>query len=93
MYWIRKIYIAKQFRKIIKTKFREMYWYLKNLHNETISQNNLNEILPNFAKESTTKFRGISRNKNHFRRYFVFREIKKSYIFRDHPKANMFKQR
>jgi hypothetical protein len=38
MYWIRKIYIAKQFREIIYTKFREMYWYLKNLPNETISR-------------------------------------------------------
>jgi hypothetical protein len=52
------------------------YWYLKNLHNETISRN--------FAKESATKFREISRSKNHFRRYFVFREIKKI-LFRDHP--------
>jgi hypothetical protein len=42
-----------------------MYWYLKNLNNETISRNNLDEI---------------SRNQNPFRRYFVFREIKKSYF-------------
>jgi hypothetical protein len=52
-----KIYIAKQFREIIYTKFREisykfreMYWYLKNLHNETISRNKLYEISRNFAK-------------------------------------------
>jgi hypothetical protein len=51
-----KIYITKQFREIIYTKFREisykfreMYWYLKNLHNETISRNNLYEILQNFV--------------------------------------------
>jgi hypothetical protein len=51
MYWIWKFYITEQFREIIYTKFREMYWYLKNLHSETISRNNLfrerkyNEIL------------------------------------------------
>jgi hypothetical protein len=54
MYWIRKIYITKQ--------FREMFWYLKNLHNETIPRNNLYGISQNFAKEITTKFRGVSRN-------------------------------
>jgi hypothetical protein len=36
-----------------------MYRYLKKLHNETISRNNLDEISRNFAKESTTKFREI----------------------------------
>jgi hypothetical protein len=51
-----------------------MYWYLKNLHNETISQNNLDEISRNFAKESTTKFRGISRN------FAKFREIKITFV-------------
>jgi hypothetical protein len=56
-----------------------MYWHLKNLHNETISRNNLYEISRNFAEEITTKFRGIK-----IRRYFVFREIKKI-LFRDHP--------
>jgi hypothetical protein len=50
MYWIRKICIAKQFREIIFTKFREMYWYLKNLHNKTISPNILYEISRNFVK-------------------------------------------
>jgi hypothetical protein len=46
-----------------------MYWYFKNLHIPTIPRNNLDVIL---------------RNLNHFRRYFVFREIKKI-LFRDHP--------
>jgi hypothetical protein len=41
-------------------KFHEMYWYLKNLHYETISQNKLYKISQNFARESTTKFRRIS---------------------------------
>jgi hypothetical protein len=41
---------------------------LKNLHNETISRN---KVQQNFAE-----FRESSRNYNHFRRYFVFREIK-----------------
>jgi hypothetical protein len=36
-----------------------MYWYLKNFHNETISQNNLNEIS---KQNKTTKFRGILQN-------------------------------
>jgi hypothetical protein len=31
----------------------------KNLHNKTMSRNNLYEISQNFAKESTTKFREI----------------------------------
>jgi hypothetical protein len=47
MYWIWKLYITKQFREIIYTKFREMYWYLKNAHNEIISRNNLYEISRN----------------------------------------------
>jgi hypothetical protein len=62
MYWIRKIYITKQFREIIYTKFREMYWYLKNLHNETIPRNNLNEISQNFAKFREIKHNEISLN-------------------------------
>jgi hypothetical protein len=37
----------------------KMYWYVKNLRNETMSQNNLDEIPRNFAKESTTNFPGI----------------------------------
>jgi hypothetical protein len=58
MYWSWKIYTTKQFREIIYTKFRkilykfrEMYWYLKNLHNETISRNNLYEILYKFHEK------------------------------------------
>jgi hypothetical protein len=53
---------------------------LKNLHNETISRNNLYEISRNKVQRNFTEFREISRNLNHFRRYFVFREIKKSYF-------------
>jgi hypothetical protein len=62
MYWIWKIYITKQFCEIIYTKFRINFakcigiW--KILHNETISRNNLYEILQNFAT-----FRKILRNK------------------------------
>jgi hypothetical protein len=58
MCWIWKIYLTKQFREIIYTKFREMYWYFKNLHNKTISRNNLYEISRHFAK-----FREIARKK------------------------------
>jgi hypothetical protein len=87
MYWIWKIYKTKQFREIIYTKFREMYRYLKNLHNKTISRNNLYKISRNFVA-----FREISRNKvqwnfAEFREIkitfvviYVFREIKKSYF-------------
>jgi hypothetical protein len=66
---------------------------LKNLHNKKISQNNLYEILRNFplfrkisrnkVLQNFAEFREILRNQNHFRRYFVFREIKKI-LFRDH---------
>jgi hypothetical protein len=61
MYWIWKIYIQKQ--------FLEMYWYLKNLRNETISQN---KVQGNFAELKS------------FSSLFRFREIKKI-LFRDHP--------
>jgi hypothetical protein len=73
-------------------KFREMYWYLKNLHNETISRNNLYEISRNFAKESTTKFRGISRNFAKLKSLSsLFRVSRnKKILFRDHPR-DMFK--
>jgi hypothetical protein len=54
-----------------------MYWYLKNLHHEPISQNNLDEILQ----------KKVQRNFAEFRRYFVFREIKKI-LFRDHPNSD-----
>jgi hypothetical protein len=74
MYWIRKIYVSKQFREIIYTKFREMYWYLKNLHNETISRNNLYEISRNFAK-----FREILRKKVQ-RNFAEFSEIKITFV-------------
>jgi hypothetical protein len=57
MHWIWKINITKQFREIIYTKFREtsyefreMYWYLKILHTETISRNNLYETSYKFRK-------------------------------------------
>jgi hypothetical protein len=51
MYWIWKNYITKQ--------FREMYWYLKNLHNETISRNNLHEISRNKVQRNFAEFREI----------------------------------
>jgi hypothetical protein len=64
MYWIRKIYMTIQFREIIymkfreiSYKFREMYWYLENLHTETIWRNNSYEISRN-----VTKFREIKYN-------------------------------
>jgi hypothetical protein len=66
MYWIWKIDITKQVREIIYTKFREMYWYLKNLHNETISRH--------FAKFREIKYNEISRN------FAKFREIKITYV-------------
>jgi hypothetical protein len=40
-------------------KFREMYWYLKNLHNETISRNNLYEISRNKVQRNFAEFREI----------------------------------
>jgi hypothetical protein len=43
-----------------------MYWYLKNLHNETISQN--------FAKFRERKYNEISRN------FAKFREIKITFV-------------
>jgi hypothetical protein len=36
-----------------------MYWYLKNLHNETISRNNLEEILRNKVQRNFAKFHEI----------------------------------
>jgi hypothetical protein len=39
-----------------------MYWYLKKLHNETISLNNLDEISLNFAKFCESIYNEISRN-------------------------------
>jgi hypothetical protein len=70
MYWIWKIYITKQFREIIYTKFRKIFSYFAKFR-----KIKYNKISRNFAE-----FREISWNKNHFRRYFVFREIKKSYF-------------
>jgi hypothetical protein len=58
-----KIYITKQFREIIYTKFHEMYWYLKNLHNEK-----------QFREIICTKFRKISRKKVQ-QNFVEFREI------------------
>jgi hypothetical protein len=63
-----------------------MYWYLKNLQNETISQNNLYEILRN-----STTFREISRNK--VQRNFVFREIKKSHFATTLPQGNLYEKK
>jgi hypothetical protein len=73
MYWIWKFYITKQFREIIYTKLREMYWYLKNLHNKTISLlilKLLYEISQNFTQFRERKYNEISRN------FAKFREIK-----------------
>jgi hydroxymethylpyrimidine pyrophosphatase-like HAD family hydrolase len=90
MYWIRKIYIAKQFREIIYTKFREMYWYLKNLHNETISRNNVYEISQNFAKFRERKYNEISRNFAKLKSLSSLFRISrnKKILFRDHPTVN-----
>jgi hypothetical protein len=68
-----------------------MYWYLKNLHNETILRNNLYEISRNFAK-----FREISRKKYYeiSRNFAKLKSLSSSFrisrnkkiLFRDHPK-------
>jgi hypothetical protein len=63
-----------QFREIIYTKFRDMYWYLKNLGNETISRNNLYEISRNFATFREIKYNKILRN------FAKFREIKITFV-------------
>jgi hypothetical protein len=39
-----------------------MYWYLKNLRNETISRNNLDEISQKEAQRNFAEFRENSRN-------------------------------
>jgi hypothetical protein len=59
-----------------------MYWYLKNLHSETISRNNL--------YESTTKFRGISRNFAKLKSLSSLFRISrnKKILFRDHPSSS-----
>jgi hypothetical protein len=65
MYWILKIYIIKQFREIIYTKFREMYRYLKNVHNETITQiifTKFCKILQKKEEQNFAEFHKISRN-------------------------------
>jgi hypothetical protein len=94
MYWIQKIYIAKQFREIIYMKFRKMYWYFKNVHSETISRNNLYEISQNFVKESTTKYRGISQNFAKLKSLSSLFRISrnKKILFRDHPMQNAYKE-
>jgi hypothetical protein len=51
-----------------------MYWYLKNLHNETISGNNLDEISHNFTKFCKRKYNKILRN------FTNFREIKITFV-------------
>jgi hypothetical protein len=45
MYWIWKIYITKQFREIIYTKFREIFRYFAKF-----GEIKYNEISRNFAK-------------------------------------------
>jgi hypothetical protein len=39
-----------------------MYWYLKNLHIETISRNNLDEISREKVQRNFAEFREISPN-------------------------------
>jgi hypothetical protein len=67
-----------------------MYWYLKNLHKETISRKNLYEISRNDATFREIKYNEISR-------YFaklkslssLFRISRnKKILFRDHPSQN-----
>jgi hypothetical protein len=71
MYWIWKIYIMKQFREIIYTKFREIL-----RHFAKFREIKCNEISRNFAKfrEIKITFAVIS--------YFAQKKI----LFRDHPK-------
>jgi hypothetical protein len=54
-----------------------MYWYLKNLHNETFSRSNLGEILRNIAKFCKRKYNKISS-------LFCISRNKKI-LYRDHP--------
>jgi hypothetical protein len=59
MYWIWKIYITKQFREIIYTKFREIFRYFAKFR-----EIKYNEISRNFAKlKSLSSLFRISRNK------------------------------
>jgi hypothetical protein len=59
MYWIWKIYITKQFREIIYTKFRELFRYFAKFR-----EIKYNEISRNFAKlKSLSSLFRISRNK------------------------------
>jgi hypothetical protein len=51
-----------------------MYWYLKNLHNETISRNILYEISQNVANFREIKYNKILRN------FAKFREIKITFV-------------
>jgi hypothetical protein len=57
-----------------------VYWYLKNLRNETISRNNLDEILWKKTQQNVAKFRVI---KITFVVISYF--MKKKFLFRDHP--------
>jgi hypothetical protein len=59
LYWIWKIYIMKQFRKIIYTKFHEIFRYFAKFR-----EIKYNEISRNFAKlKSLSSLFRISRNK------------------------------
>jgi hypothetical protein len=56
-----------------------MYWYLKNLHNKTISQNNLDKILQKKVQQNLAEY-GKIKIPFVVISYFVFCEIKKSYF-------------
>jgi hypothetical protein len=51
-----------------------MYWYLKNVHNEKISRNNLYEILQNFAEFRERKYNKISQN------FAKFHQIRNTFV-------------
>jgi hypothetical protein len=72
-----------------------MYWYLKNLHNETISRNNLYEISRNFAKFRERKYNEISRNFAKLKSLSsLFRVSRnKKILFRDHPNSHSGRQK
>jgi hypothetical protein len=65
------------YREIVGTKFREMYWYMKNLHNEIISRNTLYEISRNKVQRNFAEFREI---KITFVVTSYFAKLKKSYF-------------
>jgi hypothetical protein len=61
----------------------------KNLHNETISRNNLKEISRNIAKFRERKYNEISRNFAKLKSLsWLFRISRnKKILFRDHPRS------